>query len=152
MPRITCAPVSTVGQQSSPLCVAEDVAAAASDGQWALQRPGTRHEWPPWDACAQLGSPTFPAPVGRRGLRPRGHRKRTWNPQRYRWHTAANNDHNRPKFGRGTSKVSDPFYLFFFFFGIFSVFDAAAVFYFCFLLLCRLRLAVAKFPELQPIV
>lgn len=93
-----------LGHQSSPLRVAEDVAAAGSDRQRAVQRPGTRSERPPGDACAQLGSPTFSAPVGRVG--PRGHGKRTRNPQRYRRHTATNNDHHRPKSGRGTSKVS----------------------------------------------
>lgn len=116
MPRIPrCVSVSTVGQQSSPLCVAEDVAAAAFDGQRALQRPGTRHEWPPRDACAYRGSSTLTAPVRRRRLGPRRHRERTRTPQRYRRHTAANNDHHRPKFGRGTGKVSDnflPLYLF----------------------------------------
>lgn len=99
-------PVSTVGQQSSPLCVAEDVAAAAaaaSDGQRALQRPGTRRERPSRDARAQLGSP---AAVRRGGLGPRGHGERTRIPQRHRRHTAADNDHHRPKFRRGTSEVS----------------------------------------------
>lgn len=98
-----------LGHQSSPLRVAEDVAAAASDRQRAVQRPGTRRERPPGDACAQLGSSTFSAPVGRRRVGPRGHGKWARNPQRHRRHTAANNDHHRPKSGRGTSKVSENF-------------------------------------------
>lgn len=98
-----------LGHQSSPLRVAEDVAAAASDWQRAVQRPGTRRERPPGDARAQLGSSALPAPVGRRRAGPRGHRKWTREPQRHWRHTAANNDHHRPKFGRGTSKVSDNF-------------------------------------------
>lgn len=102
-----------LGHQSSPLRVAEDVAAAPSDGQRAVQRPGTRRERPPGDARAQLGAPASPAPVGRRRVGPRGHGKRTRDPQGHWRHTAANYDHHRPKFGRGTSKVSKNFFLFF---------------------------------------
>lgn len=104
--------VDSVGQQSSPLRVAEHVAAAASHGQWGLQRPGTRHKRPPGDAPTQLGSPSVPAPARRRGLGPRWHWKWTRNPQRYWRYTAANNDHYWPKFGRGTSKVSGNFWVY----------------------------------------
>lgn len=142
--------VSTVGQQSSPLCVAEDVAAAAaaSDGQWAIQRPGTRREWPPRDARAQLSSPTLPASARRSGVGPRGYRERTWNPQRYWGHTAADNDYYRPKFGRGTSKVSHGYASFLFKYCYLVVLPLQRYFV---VLLCRLRLAVTKFPELHSI-
>lgn len=87
-----------------------DVAAAAADGQRAIQRQGTGSERPPRDAFTQLGPP---APVGRSGAGPRWNRKRTWDPEGYWRHSAANYDYHRPKFGRGTSKVSDGFVVFF---------------------------------------